>query len=791
MVFFIVILVVFRQVFFNNRVPFSANLLVSLFQPWFSDFGSSVPNKAIGWDNVKIFFPQRVFTQKMLTDLKIPFWNPFNFSGNVHLANSQTAIFYPLNVVYFLLSGINGWTVLTIVGFLAGGVFTYLFVNQLVDDKRAALLSGVSFIFSGPAIVRIEDGLVIFHSFLWLPLILYGFELFFSRRKKKYLLLSLFGIASSIFAGWFQFTFYTLGLAFAYLTYKALTADWFKAKKTNFIWLGIVWILGIGLTSFHFLPAARALFLSPRGTKAPMYFIDTFLLGEEGLITLLAPDFFGNPTTYNYFGESFYKEKVLFVSIVPLFLAVFQFLHNLFKNKRISFFSAVTMICFVLGFRNPLSSAVIKSGIPVISSFVPSRIFIVSAFSLSVVAGFGLKTMLKSFFKKEQVSWPALILTVALFAVLFTGIFSLVDRGIEFNILRGYKRLSGKNLQVAFRNSLLPLGSFIGLVGILGLGFVLPKWLKKWVWVPILLIPTLFGVYYANKYLFFGERQFVFPSHPVWEKLSELSQDKFRYWSFGKGHIESNFNTYYQVYSPEGVDAMYPRWYAQLMEGCRSKGEFPEEVMRIEAEICGADNDYQPENHYQQRLLDLTGVKYLVRVGQEDEIEGAARIWQDGDWEIWERKNVLPRAYLVSDYRVADSENESLEAVYSQEFNPHNEAVLLQEPAIKKEQSLLQKAELKEYTANKVVVATKAEQDSLLMLSDTYYPEWKARVDGEEAEVLRANHAFRAVVVPEGSHQVVFYYSGSVFKKGIIISIFSLLGLVFIFKKKELLNEQD
>ncbi len=63
-----------------------------------------------------------------------------------------------------------------------------------------------------------------------------------------------------------------------------------------------------------------------------------------------------------------------------------------------------------------------------------------------------------------------------------------------------------------------------------------------------------------------------------------------------------------------------------------------------------------------------------------------------------------------------------------------------------------------EYTANRIRLSTEAEGDALLFLSNTYLPYWRAAVDGEERPVLRANYAFQAVAVPEGEHEVVFWY---------------------------------
>ena len=58
----------------------------------------------------------------------------------------------------------------------------------------------------------------------------------------------------------------------------------------------------------------------------------------------------------------------------------------------------------------------------------------------------------------------------------------------------------------------------------------------------------------------------------------------------------------------------------------------------------------------------------------------------------------------------------------------------------------------------------------LLTLSEIYYPEWKAKVDGAQSPVLRADYALRAIPVARGHHTVACYYAADALKKGLRIS---------------------
>ena len=56
------------------------------------------------------------------------------------------------------------------------------------------------------------------------------------------------------------------------------------------------------------------------------------------------------------------------------------------------------------------------------------------------------------------------------------------------------------------------------------------------------------------------------------------------------------------------------------------------------------------------------------------------------------------------------------------------------------------------------------------MLTDPYYPGWRAFVDGEETPILRADYLFRAIALPPGSHEVRFVFAPPSLQRGAILS---------------------
>ena len=66
-------------------------------------------------------------------------------------------------------------------------------------------------------------------------------------------------------------------------------------------------------------------------------------------------------------------------------------------------------------------------------------------------------------------------------------------------------------------------------------------------------------------------------------------------------------------------------------------------------------------------------------------------------------------------------------------------------------------------------------------MGDSYYPGWKAYVDGEEKEILRANYLFRSVLIEPGEHTLRFEYDPLSFKLGLTITLLTILVSLIYF----------
>ena len=67
---------------------------------------------------------------------------------------------------------------------------------------------------------------------------------------------------------------------------------------------------------------------------------------------------------------------------------------------------------------------------------------------------------------------------------------------------------------------------------------------------------------------------------------------------------------------------------------------------------------------------------------------------------------------------------------------------------------------------HRVALSVRSNRPAWLVTSDTYYPGWSARLNGEEAPIYPANISGRAVLIPAGFHQLEFNYRPTHFTLG-------------------------
>jgi len=157
---------------------------------------------------------------------------------------------------------------------------------------------------------------------------------------------------------------------------------------------------------------------------------------------------------------------------------------------------------------------------------------------------------------------------------------------------------------------------------------------------------------------------------------------------------------------------------------------------------------------------------------------GHFRLVHSGDVKIYENLDALPRAFVVPQMKGVTDDTAALATMNDPAFDPAEMAVVNGTPEVGQVASLPYKVDVVSYEPERVVVETTGEGDGWLVLTDAWYPGWRATVDGAPVEIMRADVLFRGVLVPAGQHRVEFTYAPMSFLVGVGMSVMALAGCV-------------
>ncbi len=145
-------------------------------------------------------------------------------------------------------------------------------------------------------------------------------------------------------------------------------------------------------------------------------------------------------------------------------------------------------------------------------------------------------------------------------------------------------------------------------------------------------------------------------------------------------------------------------------------------------------------------------------------------VYRSPDVAIYRNEEAGPRAFLVHRTRVAWSEAEAEELVAAASFELREEAVLLGGQELAGEPQPGDGVQVEEYAAERVRLRATTSAPAYLVLADSYYPGWVARVDGRPVTIERADVALRAVALAPGEHTVEFSFEPLSWRIGLIVS---------------------
>lgn len=777
--FFLLISLFFFRPLLKGWIAFPGDLLVGEYNPYntYSFMGyapAGYPNKGQDFDVIKLLFPAKEFSIRMLKSGEFPLWNPYNFSGNPHLASIQSGTFYPSNVVFFTTFFSAAWSLYILLQPFLAGIFTYFFLRCLTLSKKASTFGGIIFAFSSFMVVWMEYG-NLGHTIIWLPLALLLIEKIVRHPTIPYGITFIFVLGFIIFAGHMQLAMYSFLFLLFYIFYQIFIEDSKEKRKKIAIFIAL-FIGGVLLCAIQLLPSIELFYNSSRSPYSSDFLIK-LLIPWFHMVTLFVPDFFGNPATRNYWISGTYIERVSYVGILPLFFILYGLLRK--PSKIQWFFIATAITALLLAFDFFFNRILYVLQIPIMATSVPTRVMFLFCFAASALAAMGYHRFEQD--KKRNDMHKAIFILGGIYGLLWLFV-------ILSPILFSQAGWVGF-LSITKRNLFLP--SLLVICSAVLLYFSEYTYVKKYVFFLVIALTVLDLFYFFYKITPFAPPASVYPQTEVISYLKKI-QGINRMWGYGSGYIEPNIHTYEKIFSPNGYDALHIKRYGELLTTGKN-GQISEEAPRSEADIHpGFGMEDLRNNLYRQQLLNLLGVQYIFhKVTPSLEVKADTAtfpleiyrlIWQKDAWQIYENTQALPRAFLAGQYIVEKDKRKIITAIMSKKVNIHTTIILEENPSQQLQFNHDSKAStvIEKYSPNKVTIKTRSDTNAFLFLSDAYFPGWRAFVDNKETKIYRADYALRAIAVPSGLHTIVFSYYPASFDIGVKISLGTLAILLLL-----------
>lgn len=718
----IAVLAFFHKTVFQELLPVPSDTLVGMYHP-FRDAYLNEYTRGVPFKNFLITDPvrQQIPWRKNVVDYwkqgKMPSWDAWSFCGTTLIGNIQAGVFYPLNILFFIFSFPVAWTLLIMSQPLLAGTFLFLFLRNRKLDVIPSLIGSVAFSFGGYAMVWLTWGTIV-STFLWVPCMLLAVDRMHEDKKNwKWTALLLFAFCSSFFAGHLQFFVYGCAVVLWYAFWQ-----YWKTGLCKISWrhAGIA-VLFLLLTGMQWIPMMRLLFQTGRGTTGATWTHEGFFIPIQHLVQFLAPDYFGNPATLNYFGTWNYGEMTGYMGIIVLILALLGI------GKKTLIWIIPIIISLIFAVDSPMSRLPFILHIPVISVFQPTRLMAVIGLCLSVLSAYGASKIF-SLSKKQK------ILTLAVVGFLF-----------------GIAWFFGNN-PVTRRNLVLPTVMYCVAAGGLTASFFAKK--RKLLQTVILSVILGAGIFdllrFGWKFTPFTDKAFFFPETTVISFL-EQQPKPFRVMAIDDRVLPPNVLTYYGIESVAGYDPMHSLRYEEFI-AAMERGE-----PNIKPPF-GFDRIMTPKN-YMSPLFQLLGVKYVISMTPIDNPK-LKMMLQEGETIVYKNVDFSPRAYLADTIFVKKTKQDIIDALHSKEFISGRTAIVETDvPIMSFPLSFSEGVAITSYAPNKIFMDVTARNNRLLVIGNMYDPGWKANIDGKKTELYRVNYLFSAVIVPSGKHKVDIIYT--------------------------------
>jgi len=745
-------------------------------------------------DLSSFFIPPKYLWVSFVKSLQLPLWNPFNYSGIPLLATLQPGIFYPPHVLYLFLPFNVVWNWLIILHFVFAGATVFIFLRHLKASNTGCFVGGVVFMLSG-YLLSVHNLLPHLFSVSWFPLILMFFLKYLESFKLKYTAYTSLCLSMEFFAGAPEIVVMTLLVLFLIAIFYPLQPAVNSAgiiKK--FFALFLVLFTFVLLCAIQLIPFYELSYHSIRKTGLSYGEATTWSFAWRDFIQFFLP----NPYGYFQSDAKYWANqswlKTVYLGIAPFMLSIFYLISK--DRKKWLFITLIVIsFTFALGGNTPIYKILFH--VPPFKSIrYPVKFLYVFFFVIAVTSGLGFDR-LKQGIKDMDLKTQRIVKTIFYIGFIFALAWGYVN--LFNNDVRGFfERYNIKpdafndidfNIHNIKRFFLFSFFFCVMLLVCLRIKY------KKTAFFFLITIMTA-DLFLANYgYYQLEDWHNYIKKHPFEEKIKNIKTERYIVTPLTK----DTFKLY-----PEDKKALMPAYAA--MAGLYTESGM--EVLRLADYEIFTSMLYSTETVEEaRRYFDISGVGYVISI---KEIKGVGFEFLDSLKVSMKRvtkdeKDIAEETIRL--YRYRDSPGRfilynnaifvknidvAIKIMEDKNIDLRSHLIILEpewEAQVASNNTLSEKDKkyhgsvtLLTYKPDKIELKCESEKDSYLYITDTFYPGWRAYIDGKETKILKANIAFRAVRVHKGNHIVIFKYMPLSFSIGIILTCLGILLFFYLIK---------
>jgi len=741
-------------------------------------------------DNTSAYLPQKAYFVGALADGRFPLWNARVKCGMPFFADINNGCLYPAGYLFCLLPQGVALAVVVIGHVVIAGLGTWLFLRVLGAGVWPALVGALAFMLSN-AVLGLTNHAPLVMAPVWLGAVLALTHKACSTGSPPWAALGAVVLALAIVAGDIHGAYFIYIALALYLPFGIAASVGVRGivvgTITAVVMVAIVAVLACGLAAVQVAATGELAERSTRPARDESFAME-HSVEPTALVNLVAPGFWGSASSGTEWSHR--GRVVCYVGMFALVCAAI----SLRRWKRIGviygLLLAVAAVLLSLGPRTPLFALAFK-WLPGFARFrAADEYLFLAVFGLCVMAAHGAADVMRAANERTPCAFSGRTVLAAVAvaaclgaAALFSShgieasLGSILAKGVVVATAQRDLAVVARVIDVSLATASAFLAAAVVLVWLAGKGWLTAAGLAVVGTLLVFADVALVGravVFTAPAEALRGQGRLASAVREGDHRVACPSRLAATFWARTRNRMHRREDRHPEWWS--GLDDVLWRLpddvglaYRLNLAGGYTTFDLANFARFVEC-ATGRDQSSPVRTGLEgldDRFADFLDIKWFVPETADWAKTLARRNWEPAT-AVFKNPGSPGRYRAVTSVSFARTMDEASRILGDSSFDPNAKAVVFDptgrlaagwaasEHHLSRE--VMIETPQRELPDERSAVTVDTPCEVVLVASDTYYPGWRVRVDGREAELLEANVAFRGVVVPAGRHEVEFSY---------------------------------